>query len=137
MATFVFKNAYLQVNGVDLSDHVRSISLSYSADEVEDVNMGDSTKVRLAGLKDWSLQVEFSQDFGSGKVDATLFDLVGAAPFAVHVKPVNAAISATNPDFTGDVILTEYPILDGSVGDLATTSVNFVAAGDLTRDVEP
>ncbi len=137
MATFVFKNGYVMVNNVDLSDHVRSVSLSYSAAEVEDNNMGDSTQQRLAGLKDWSLSVEFSQDYASGKVDATLFDLVGAAPFAVHVKPVNTTISATNPDFTGNVILTEYPILDGSVGDLATTSVNFVAAGDLTRDVEP
>lgn len=137
MATFVFKNGYLMVNAVDLSDHVRSISLSYSAAEVEDNNMGDSTQQRLAGLKDWSLSVEFSQDFASGKVDATLFPLVGADPFAVHVKPVNGAISDTNPDFTGNVILTEYPVLDGAVGDLATTSVNFAAAGDLTRDTTP
>lgn len=133
----MFKNGYLMVNSVDLSDHVRSISLSYSAAEVEDNNMGDSTQQRLAGLKDWSLSVEFSQDFASGKVDATLFDLVGAAPFAVHVKPVNDTIAVTNPDFTGNVILTEYPVLDGAAGDLATTSVSFVAAGDLTRDTTP
>ena len=87
MATFVFKNGYVMVNNVDLSDHVRSVSLSYSAADVEDNNMGDSTQQRLAGLKDWSLSVEFSQDYASGKVDATLFDLVGAAPFDQSSAP--------------------------------------------------
>ena len=98
--------------------------------------MGSSGfKSREAGLKDWSVEVEFYQDYASSKVDATLFPLVGAAAFAIHVKPENAEISATNPDFTGNVILPEYTPVSGAVGELSTVTVTFEGAGALDRDV--
>lgn len=135
MATLVLTNARVEINAVVLSDHCRSVDLQYSAADVEDTNMGDSTVQRLAGLKDWSLSIEFAQDFAASNVDATLFALVGAAPFAVKIRPTTSAISATNPEYQGNVILTSYTPITGSVGDLATAPCEFKAAGDLTRAV--
>ena len=137
MGLIVLKNAYVMVNNVDLSDHVKSVTVNYSAESLENTAMGATTKSRQAGLLDWSVEVEFYQDYANAKVDATLFPLVGAAAFAIHVKPENAAIAATNPDYTGNVILPEYSPVSGSVGELSTVSVTFEAAGALTRDVEP
>ena len=132
MAEFVFTNPYLTINAVDLADHVRSASLSYSA-EMRDITAGgDDTRNRLGGLKDWSMEIDFNQDFAAGKVDATLFGLVGTT-FTVALRATNAAKSATNPEFTGTGILETYPPIGGAVGDEATVSITIQAAGTLSR----
>ena len=42
MATFVFTDASVTINSVDLSDHVRSVTLDLSAEEQDDTAMGRS-----------------------------------------------------------------------------------------------
>ena len=133
MATFVYTDASVVVNSVDLSDHVKSCSLNYEAEMLDDTVMGDTTRSNIAGLLNWSIDVEFLQDFASAKVDATLFSLVGAAAFTVTVKPTSGSVSATNPSFSGSVVLESYPPMSGSVGDLETASATFRAAGTLAR----
>lgn len=133
MAFVVLKDASLVVNSVDLSDHIKQVTLNYSAEVLEDTAMGADTKSRVAGLKDWSLEVEFYQDYAASKVDATLFTLVGASSFAVTLKPTSDAVSATNPSFSGSAVLPEYTPVSGEVGQLSTVSVTFEADGDLTR----
>lgn len=132
MATIVLVDASVTINSVDLSDHVRSVTISYSADMVEDTNMGDNTHLMLGGLKNWNIDVEFSQDYAASEVDATLFPLVGTT-FTVDVKPTSAAVSATNPKYTATGILESYNPIAGSVGELSTTSVTIQPAGDLSR----
>lgn len=134
MAKFIYKDASLVLNSVDLSDHVVSLTLDVSADLQEDHAMGDSTKTRLVGLKDWSVSIDFRQDFAASEVDATLWGIMnGAVAVPIVIKPTSAAVSATNPSYSGNVVLESYPPLGGSVGDIAGTSVSLQAAGDLTR----
>jgi hypothetical protein len=132
MAKFVFTDAYLTINGVDLSDHVAEVTLNHSAEMKDVTAMGDSTHVRLGGLKDWSLDVSFRQDFAAASVDATLFPLVGTT-FAIELRPTSGAVSSTNPKYTGTGILESYSPLGGSVGDEAGAAVTIQAAGDLSR----
>jgi len=132
MATLVLIDASVVINSVDLSDHVRSVTINYSADMVEDTNMGDDTHTMLGGLKNWSMDIEFAQDYAAGEVDATLFALVGTS-FTIDVKPTSGAVAATNPKYTGTGILESYNPVSGSVGDLATASVAVQAAGTLSR----
>ncbi len=133
MAVMVLKNAYILINNVDLSNHVDNVSLTYEANAVETTAFGSSTKTRICGLKDWSVELELNQDYAAGSVDATLFPLVGGAAFPVEVRPDAGARSATNPAYTGNVILTSYPPIDGKVGELAKTKIKLQAAGDLSR----
>jgi hypothetical protein len=133
MATFVYTDASVVINSVDLSDHVKSCSLNYEAEMLDDTVMGDTTRSNMAGLLNWSIDVDFLQDFASAKVDATLFTLVGAAAFAVVLKPTSGSVSATNPSFTGTAVLESYPPMTGGVGDLETVSVTFRSAGTLVR----
>lgn len=121
MANIVLKNAYVMINAVDLSDHVKQVTLNYKAEQQDDTAMGDSGRSRLPGLLDWDADVQFFQDYAAGKVDATLFPLVGAAAFAVKIKAVNAAISATNPEYQGNAVLESYSPVSGAVGDNAMT----------------
>lgn len=135
MAIFVLKDAHVSIATEDLSDHVRQISFPYEAEEVDSTVMGpDGAREFLAGLLTGSATIEFAQDFDASEVDATLFPLVGAAPFAVVIRPTSAVKSATNPEFQWNAILTNYPILDGNVGDLATSGITLRLTGKITRD---
>ena len=133
MAKFVLKNAYCSLNSVDLSYHVESIELTHEADPQEDTVMSDDSIGRLAGLKNWTLTVNFRQDYAASKVDATMFSLIGAAAFAIEIRPDAGAVSATNPKFTGNAILSGYTGVGGSVGEIAMAPCTMLGDGDLTR----
>lgn len=141
MPQIVYTDAFVHINGVDLSNRVRQVTLTYEAEMLDNTAMGTSgTRSMIPGLKNWTLSVEFYQDFAAGSVDATLFPLIGAAAFPIRVRPVNAsAISATNPEYQGNAVLESYPPLTGEVGALGMCSAQFRAgAGSaLVRDITP
>jgi hypothetical protein len=123
MATLVFTDASVKVNTVDLSDHVKQVKLNYSAELQEATAMGNTSKARKGGLKDWSIEVEFYQDYAAAKVDATIFPLVGTQT-AVELIPVKSvAVSATNPRYTGNGIVESYPPVAGGVGEMEMAPV--------------
>ncbi len=125
MANKVALDFYVSINAVDLSDHVRSVSLPDGTNLVEAAGMGDAAQKRLAGLKDYSLTVEFKQDYESSKVHATLNGLVGVET-AIKVRHSKTdAISATNPEAQGNMMLESYPFMDASLDELHTISVTF------------
>ena len=104
MAKFVLTDASVTLNSVDLSDHVSSVTLDITADEIVTTAMGDTFQSRTGGLKDGTLSIEFQQDFAASEVDATLFPLLGTTTSFV-VKPTSGAVSATNPSYSGNVLV--------------------------------
>ena len=136
MATFCFNDCHVTINAVDLSDHVKSVTFDISANALDETAMADTTIHRIVGMKDWSVSVDFMQDFAAAKVDATLWAVYnGGAAVTIIVRPDSDAVGATNPNYTGSVVLTSYSPITGGVGDLATTSVTFEGAGALSRAV--
>lgn len=133
MGVFVFKDARVEINLVVLSQYCTSVKLNYGAAIQETTAFGQDSFTGLAGLKDWSLELELNQDFAAGAVDATLWPLVGAAPFPVKVRPTSSAISATNPEFSGTGLLESYPPLGGSKGEVAKVSIKITGSGTLLR----
>lgn len=126
MAKLVLKDCSITVNSVDLSDHVSSVEISLSKDEIETTNFGGDGRERIAGLKDDQITLNFQQDFATAEVDATLYPLWdNETEFPIVVKPTSATVSATNPTYSGSFILLEYMPLAGAVGDLSETSVTF------------
>lgn len=130
---FSLQDGYLSVNAVDLSSYVRSITGKIEADELDTTAWSSSGfHGAIAGLKSWSFDVEFNQDFATATVDATLYSLVGATAFQVELRASKSTPrSATNPGRLGPALLLEYPFLDGAAGDLATTKLTFTGAGAL------
>ena len=132
MAHRVFTDAFLSINGVDLSDHVESVTLTYSAELVDDTTMGDTTRTRIGGLLDWSISADLAQDLAASEVNATLFSLVGST-FAVILRADNSeGVGAANPNFTGTGILESYIPVGGSIGERLNTSITIQAAGALS-----
>ena len=132
MAQIVLTDVSVTVNSVDLSDHVTSVTINYEVDAVEVTAMGDTAHKFTGGLVNASATVEFQQDFATSSVDDTLNGLVGTTTTVV-ILPTSSAVGATNPSWTlADTYVAGYQPIDGSVGDLSTTSVDF-QGGTLTR----
>ena len=132
MARLVLNNASIVFGTNDLSDHISNISISTSYDIVETTSFGDTAKKRVAGLADNSVTFEFHQDYATSSVEQVIYPLLGTAVNCV-VKPVNGAVSATNPSYTFSVLVSEWTPLNGGVGELATASVTWPISGAITK----
>ena len=72
MAVFLSNLTGVKVNSVDLSDHVTSVTLNRSFDELEVTAMGDSGHKYVKGLEASSITIDFLNDTASANVLATL-----------------------------------------------------------------
>ena len=132
MSEFQLNDASIVINSVDLSSYVTSVTLSQSADSLETTAMGDSARTFIGGLTNGTIDIDFNADFAASKTEATIYPLVGTST-AVVVKPTSGGVSATNPSYTFNVIVTEWDTLNGSIGELATHSVSWQIAGAIVK----
>jgi hypothetical protein len=127
MAKFSARDISVTINSVDISDHVKSVTIDEKWDDQDVTGMGAAAKEHLLGIPDASMTMELFQDFDAASVEATLAPLKGSnTPFTVVVKPTSAAVSATNPSYTMQALLPEYSTLDAQVGAASTIKVTFV-----------
>lgn len=126
MAKRVLLTPRIEVNGVVMSDHISSVEMNTKKALVETTNFAGGGKEYILGLKDDELTITFQQDFAAGEVDATLWPLYdNGTEFTVKVRPEDAPISVTNPEYVADCLLPEYSPLSGKVGDLSEIKIKF------------
>lgn len=132
MARIVLTDAKVTVNGVNLSDHIASVSLSTTNDVIETSAFNSTAaKTRVAGLQDNSVTLEFHQDFAAANVEATIYPLLGTTTTIV-VSPTST-VSATSPSYSFTALVSEWTPLNGGVGELATASVTWNISGAITK----
>jgi len=118
----------LTVNAVDLSNHVTSVTLNRSFDELEVTAMGDSGHKFVKGLEASSVTIDFLNDTASANVLQTLQAQWGNNA-TVTLKQTSAATSATNPLYTMTCLINNTTDINGAVGDLSTQSVTWNVSG--------
>jgi len=124
MAKFVLKNAFITVDGVNLSDHCSSVTIETTFDEVDVTGFGGTYKEIIQGMGDATITLNVFQDFAAGSVDATLWPLSqSGATFPVVVRATSAVVSATNPQYGMTGVLLNYNPIAGGVGEASTTDV--------------
>jgi len=128
-----FWDGYVKLNNVDLSDHVTNIDLNIDVDELPSHAMGVSWTEALAGLKSWSVDVTYRQDYAAANVDATNWALVGTTSKAIDIRPTSTNVAATNPRYYGNIILTSYSPVSGEVGTIQEPTVTYKGVGTLSR----
>jgi len=133
MAKFVLTDASVNLDANDLSDHVESLTINYGAETPEQTAMSDITRRRLPGLIDWTVDVTFRSDFAAANLDSIIFPLVGGIAVVLIIKPTSAAVSSSNPTFTGNVLVATYNPLAGTVGDTSNSTVVLTGDGTLVR----
>lgn len=126
MAKFVATDYNITINGTDFSSSIAAVTLDISREEQDVTAFGNTSRQRIAGLEDASVSLDFHQDFGASSIDATLYPLLGTEATVV-VKPTSGTVSATNPTYTVEALVTAYSPFASTVGDLATLSVTWPA----------
>ena len=136
MAKFYAQDYKVTIGTVVISDDIASVTLDITADEIETTSFGSSYRSRIGGLKDASVSLDFHQDFGAGAVDSLLFPLMGST-VAVKIAPTSGTVTATNPEYRFNALVTQYQPFAGAVGDLATLSVTWPVSGEVVRGTAP
>lgn len=137
MAKHVLYNAVVTVNGVTLTDRVRSISWNAGITKVPAAAMSEAQSYSMAGVQEPDdISVEFYQDYAASNVYATLTALYqNRSTFTFTAKADSAADSATNPNFTATVFVGKMPFLNGARGDAHMAPVTLCVASAITFDV--
>ncbi len=130
MAVFLNNGVSVTVNSVDLSDHVTSITINRTFDELEVTAMGDSGHKFVKGLEASSITIDFLNDTATGEVLQTLQAAWGTS-VPVVIKQTSAAVSATNPSYTMTCLVNNTTDINGSVADLSTQSVTWTVNGTI------
>lgn len=142
MAIFLNNNVGFQIQVsaayVDLSNHVKSVTINRTFDELEVTAMGDTGHKFVAGLEASTIAVDFFNDTATASVLQTLNTLVGtSAAFkicqtTVPGSPSTATISATNPLYSGLVLVNKLTPVNGTVADISMQSLTFTVNGAIT-----
>jgi hypothetical protein len=130
VAVFLNNGVVLTVNAVDLSNHVTSVTLNRTFDELEVTAMGDSGHKFVKGLEASSITIDFLNDTATANVLQTLQAAWGTN-VTVTVKQTSSAVSATNPLYTMTALVNNTTDINGAVGDLGTQSVTWNVSGTI------
>jgi hypothetical protein len=131
------------IGGIDFSDHISSVTLSTVHDvlDVTPVKEGVIYKEVIAGVGTNSVSFNFYQDFDNNSVEEFFG---GVPPYTVEsnkvgtkvtcfIKPKDMAISASNPEYRFNVLVTEWTPLNGEAGALSTITVNWPVSGEIQK----
>jgi hypothetical protein len=132
MSVILNNGVGVKINSVDLSDHVKSITLNRTFDELEVTAMGDSSHRFTKGLESSTLTLSFLSDTAAASVNATLQAAWGTTVAFSLLQTKGTAVSATNPLYTGSILVNKTTDLNGAVGDIATQDITFTVNSVVT-----
>jgi hypothetical protein len=132
MAVFLNNKVGVKVNSVDLSDHVTSVTLNRSFNELSVTAMGDTGEKFVKGLETSSVAISFLNDTASANVLATLQATWGTSVTVVLLQEKGTAVGATNPLYTMTCLINNTTDINGGVGDLGTQDVTWTVNGAVT-----
>jgi hypothetical protein len=124
VAVFLNNGVQVTVAGVNLSDHVTSVTLNRTADELEVTAMGDSSHKFVKGLEAPTLTIDFLNDTATSNVLQTLQAAYGTT-VTVTLKQTSAATAPTNPLYTMSCLVNNLTDINGSVADIGMQSVTW------------
>lgn len=136
----VLKKPVIIIDGSDLTNRARTVTIDMSDDEVDLSTFGSNFKKTGKGQADASFMFDFLQDYAAGMTDAVLFPIKEEdSSVVVAVKAFNEPVSANNPQFVLTGKMFGYTPLAGSVGEAVSTEVTFKNDADLgpKRITEP
>lgn len=132
MTQLILTNPQIVINSVDLSNRIDQVTLEETYTPIETTTFGQGHRTFLAGLGEHKFTVEFTQDYASGSVSATIDPLMGLTT-TVSIKPVNGTTTTTNPAYTFTVLVAGWKPMDAKVGELSKSSATWPVVGAVTK----
>lgn len=125
MAIFFNQNMKITVNAIDLSDHVTSATLNYKFDAITTTSMGQLANSYIAGLQSGDVSITFNNDTATSSVLQTLNSAIGTSVIVTLQQDKTAAVSATNPKYSGYFFVDAITPISGDVGALSQQQVSW------------
>lgn len=136
MAKETLLTCVVKLATVDYSNFFRSITLEASRDLKEVQCFGDLYKVFVNGLSDWTVSLNFVDDYADNAWNEVAWGMWSAAvPIAFECRPKSSAVAPANPQYSGNVIMNNFPILTAEHGEVSAGSFTLQGTGLLSRAV--
>ena len=131
MAKTAARDLDVTINSVVYEDELTSFGLNVDQETPETTCFSDAGPRRVVGNYDWGMEMSGKLDTAAGQADASLYALIGTAPFTAVVEPTGAS----TPNYTGTsgALMSGYK-LSFAVGGAAEFSASFVGAAALVRN---
>ena len=135
--TVYLSNPTVTIGGVEVTQNTSAASLEIGFDSLESTTFGDTGHRFVSGLQMVNVTLTMFMNYGTGEIEATLFDQVGDGTTTLVISPAGAAESASNPEYTiSNAMLASFTPIVTTVGELSQVSVSYVG-GTWARDVTP
>lgn len=129
----VLLDAQLDINDVDLTEWCAKIELNDEFEDKETTTYASGgAKEYLGGLESGSVAITFKNSYTVGELD----DLMWALRRQVVTWKARAdedAVSTSNPEYSGSILINQWTPIAGSVGDVAEVDVTFPLSGPMAR----
>ena len=133
MPIMVLTAAYVAINSVDRSALCKKTELAVEVEKKDVTNYASAGWKELkGGLRSGGLDLTFMNDLAAGGFDEVMWGLFGTVvPFEVRAS--NAAVSTSNPKWTGNILISALKPLSGSPGDVNEASYSYDTSGAVSR----
>jgi hypothetical protein len=129
--------AYISIAGTTYHDRGFKCELAVDVDEKEVTTFASlGWKEVTGGLKSGSLALSIRNDHADDNVDEDMWAILGTV-VAFAVRHTQSAISTSNPEYQGNVLVKEWKPINAGVGEVNELDVSWPTSGAITRDVSP
>ena len=135
--TVYLSNPTVTIGGVDVTQNTSAASLEIGYDSLESTTFGDTGHRFVSGLQMVNVTLTMFMNYGTGEIEATLFDQVGDGTTTLVISPAGTTESASNPEYTiSNAMLASFTPIVTTVGELSQVSVSYTG-GTWVRDITP
>jgi hypothetical protein len=133
--TVYLSNPTVTIGGVDVTQNTSAASLEIGYDSLESTTFGDTGHRFVSGLQMVNVTLTMFMNYGTGEIEATLFDQVGDGTTTLVISPAGPTESASNPEYTiSNAMLASFTPIVTTVAELSQVSVSYVG-GTWVRDI--
>ena len=135
--TVYLSNPTVTIGSTEVTQNTSAAQLEIGYDSLESTTFGDTGHRFVSGLQMVNVTLTMFQNYGTGEIEATLFDVVGDGTTTLEISPAGSTESASNPVYTiSNAMLASFTPIVTTVGELSQVSVSFTG-GTWVRDVTP
>jgi len=130
MATLIYKDAAIFIDGYDLSSAHSDITLAFSSEMQDETTFGDETRINKGGLQVVNVSGSgFWENTAPNLVDDAYFGLMGTDDTVVSLYATGVTVGDSAPGgFAFKGVLSEFSV-GGGVGGLLTFTVTIEGRG--------
>lgn len=133
MTKKVLLDAQVAIDGDDLTDYCYKVEISDEFDAKKTTTYGSGgAEENLGGIEKYEVTFGFKNSYTVGELD----DIMWAKRRQVVPWTARAdedPVSTSNPQYGGDVLITKWVPISGTVGDVAEVDVSYPGSGPLER----